>query len=324
MLSHRDVIQKFRRSKKELARPLQTMGKQNSELGVKTMNNIFKKIKFGKNSVRSAIFTGIIEVIVNVVVFIMESIMGDVVVNWLKTNGISFAGFIDWIITYPRLSSVIFFLLFLSILTYLDWKNFTEKTVPEIPKIAVENNDGLIIAEHKGDIYWDSKKKDEIISETKVVIFPSHDELEKDCVFKRIQLINQDYRKLLSCHVTATSFSVSPRFGNFIRLASDNMVWSKSNSGVSNNKIDLVEGIPINLYVARVNPRKKTAEIVGINGLYTPIKKGLYSLDLRLDGNNFEPHAFSVTFYYDGKKSVEIKNVSRLSKIMFLYTIQVN
>jgi hypothetical protein len=115
-------------------------------MGIKrwsAMNNIFEKTKLGKNSFRSAIITAIIECVINIVVLILESLVGDAIVQWLNGNGFSLAGFINWIVTYPLLSSIVFFLLFLAGLMYADWKKYgNEKVVPSMNTTSNEQSIG--------------------------------------------------------------------------------------------------------------------------------------------------------------------------------------
>jgi hypothetical protein len=263
--------------------------------------------------------------------------MGKELDIWLANNQGIIENMLAWIFNNPLSFTVIVFLISLLALMLYDYGRSLKLEDRELLiAIAAKNESGNKknnSQKNSGGINLQdvnigrdlilnpSENKENIISEIKVKIRPSDDEKEKDFVLKRIQLINQDSKKLLSCYVTAISLAPLPLDGSFIKLASDDMVWAKSNSRVSNNRIDIVEGIVTNLYVARINEKKKVCEVFGINGLHTPIEKGEYSLRLRLDGENFEsPKAFSVEFYYNGKKSLEFRKFSDLSDIAFPYS----
>jgi hypothetical protein len=162
-----------------------------------------------------------------------------------------------------------------------------------------------------------TNEKDTSVSEVKIKILQEQDDIQKNYVFKQVRLISQDSPKLLSCYATA-DFYVLPDVGDrkAILPQSNELLWKIS----TNNRVNLIEGLPAGLYIARINSKKKRAELVSRNNNYIPIDRGTYLAIIRFDGDNFSPKSFRVTFYYDGKKSIEIKDISGLSNIVFAYT----
>lgn len=269
-------------------------------------NNFLKKINAKRNAFLSALISFIVDVIVYGIKFGVEYFMGKVLDEWLSNNPNFVHSLIGWVINNPVGFTFIVFFISLLILYLYDYRKYTtsEKQV-NLP------------AEDKTE-----EKKQFEASRIKVAVLQGFDETQKDFSIKQVRLISQTSDKLLNCICTATKFSkLNDGQEESVSLNSDELVWSKGISGVMNNRVDLIEGKPFNLYVARNFKKKKLVEIIGANDLNTPIvEKGKYRIDIRLDGDNFEPHTFSVYFGYDGKKKIEIEKVTRLSKIMFFYT----
>lgn len=91
------------------------------------MNNFLDKTIICKNIKWSALIAFSIEIVVRVVIFILENLVGNEIVQWLNTEGFNLASFIKWVIVHPVALSIILFLLFLAWLMYKDWKLSTEK-----------------------------------------------------------------------------------------------------------------------------------------------------------------------------------------------------
>lgn len=161
------------------------------------------------------------------------------------------------------------------------------------------------------------ENKKDSVEEVKIKIFEEKDSVQKDYIFKQVRLISQISQKLLSCYATA-DFYIVPEIGDreTILPQSNELLWASA----INNRMNLVEGLPARLYIARINSKKRCAELVGTNNYCVPIEKGTYLAIIRFDGDNFSPKSFRVTFYYDGKKSIEFKDISGLSNILFAYT----
>lgn len=152
--------------------------------------------------------------------------------------------------------------------------------------------------------------------EPRVKILQEKDDVQGDYDFKEIQLRSQSHQKLTSCYAIISSFCVfDGDKKKDIKMISNELEWAKSNTGIVNNRITLSETTPVRLYIARINRKKKTAEIVTANNYYTSVSNGTYLLNVIFNGDNFLPRMFSIKFSYDGKKIIEIEDISGLSKI---------
>lgn len=142
-------------------------------------------------------------------------------------------------------------------------------------------------------------------------------------IFKQIKLISQSPQTLLCCFATIETFCelLSNGTKKNIEPVSRQVSWAITGRRTPDNKVNLIRGIPENLYLARIDSNEKRSYLMGEGGNNTPLsKKGKYLIQIRLTGENFQPHIFTVKIDFNGKDSVKIINVSNPSLISFFTT----
>lgn len=103
-----------------------------------------------------------------------------------------------------------------------------------------------------------------------------------------------------------------------IDIKSKEIVWAESNDGVIHNRLHLRKDVPAKLYFARIDIENGKAETVGANKFYESLENGKYRIDGVIEGDNFSPRVFSILFEYDGLKIIQVENISKVSKALFL------
>jgi hypothetical protein len=157
-------------------------------------------------------------------------------------------------------------------------------------------------------------EKGKIEAEQKITVHTDIDDIQKDGIYKQLKVINRGNEKIrLSCaFIEQIDIFYDKNEHKPIELKSNDILWAKSTLNVIDNKTDLVCNIPKRLYFLRIDKKRKKAEIIGIEKYSTPINKGRYLVQMRLDADNISSRTGYIIFSYDGKKSInfETKNIN--------------
>lgn len=137
-------------------------------------------------------------------------------------------------------------------------------------------------------------------------------------VFEQIKLINSSSFDLYGCFVLVESFYEVKENGNvLIEPTSRNISWSTTGRRTPDNKVNLIKGIPENLYIVRVDS-DENSYLMGEGGNNTLLEKEKsYFLQLRILGDNFSAHTMKISFVCNKDGSVNINEVSNPSYIDF-------
>lgn len=151
-------------------------------------------------------------------------------------------------------------------------------------------------------------------------ISQTEDEVNDPHIFKQIKLVSRSPQLLLSCFATIENFCELLPDGTKknIEPVSRQISWSTTGRRTGDNKVDLVIGIPEKLYLVRKDNNEKRFYLMGEKGNNTPLKnKGKYEIQIRFNGNNFSPHIFNVIIELNGRGSLKITGISKLSLLNF-------
>lgn len=178
------------------------------------------------------------------------------------------------------------------------------------------------------EIYREKNKRieelEQVISKP-ISIFTSHDTQEKngDYILKRIKVINQSYETLFECMADIYSFYKETGGESLpIQVVTNQISWSEKGRKKSGNKVNLKHGVEEILDIFKIDSYKNIF-LIGEDDNNTPIEEtGTYKIDIILysGDDSFPSHLFNIKFYCYAKDRIEIKEVTKPSKIEMLYS----
>jgi hypothetical protein len=159
-------------------------------------------------------------------------------------------------------------------------------------------------------IYQRIKKHAEFNPQIEILVL--QDEISGENTFKTVRVVSNEDAYKCSAYITSCiKLKKKGEAGKAITLSSNELIWATPNVANERNKTNLLAGVPVALYLARISQQENKVFLAGYGGRYTEINKGNYVIEIRIDGEQFSSKKFFIEFICNGKNSITIKNISK-------------